>query len=341
VIFKYLSIKYVKFFLIFLVGVCLLFVLVDYIYNVDSLPNSSNLQILYLFYKFVYASFIMYPLALVFSFLLILNNLIKFNELVSFYSLGFKPKKLLFPFLAVAFSIFVFFSFLQSTKISYANQYAKAIQANMNLKNSNLFLKYQNFIVYFKSLNPIVKHAYDIRIFELKNDAIVKVIFAKRAVFRNDKWECKRATVLTLKKDKWEKSVKDVTILKNFKPKIISNLKMLNNISFYDAYITLKYFKDVDLNKILSIVFFKIFTPLSMILLIVLFFYLAPIHFRFSNLTLFMVKSLIFTILVWGIMLLIFKFSKQGILPFYVIVIPFVILLIMDLVIVRRKNDRL
>ena len=337
--FKYLFFKYLKNFFIVLISLSLLFVVMDYIYNFDSLPKSSNLQVMYIFYMFIYATFTIYPLAIIFSFLMSLNHHIKFNELVSFYSLGFKPKKILLPFLLSAVGIFLIFIFIQSTKISYANQYANAIKSNMNLTNKNLFLKFQDYIIYFKSLNPIVKHAYGVKIFEIDNSRVTKVITSKVAVFKDNVWECKNAEILTLKDNEWKSDVRDIKILKNFKPKIISNLKMLDNISFYDAYITVKYFKDIDLNKILSIVFFKIFTPLTLIAFMVYLFFTSPIHIRISNVVVFMIKSVTFSLLLWGSMLMIYKFTKQGILPFYVLSLPFVAMLLLDFIILRRDND--
>jgi lipopolysaccharide export system permease protein len=209
----------------------------------------------------------------------------------------------------------------------------------MNLTNKNLFLKFQDYIIYFRSLNPIVKHAYGVKIFEIKNSRIQKVISAKRAVFKDNIWECKNAYILILTQNEWKEETKDIKILKNFKPKIISNLKMLDNISFYDAYITIKYFKDIDLNKILSIVFFKIFTPLTLIAFMVYLFFVSPIHIRISNVVVFMIKSVTFSLLLWGAMLMLYKFTKQGILPYYVLSVPFLIMLILDIIILRRNND--
>ncbi len=317
----------------------MLFVLMDYIYNFESLPKASNLQVLYIFYMFIYAFFIIYHLGIVFGFLLTLSSMIKFNEIVSFYSLGFSPKKLIKPFLFLSILVFFFISFLQTTKISYANQYAAAIKSGNRLKNKNLFLKFENKIIYIKELNPILKKAYGMDVFEIENQNVKKVVFADEAVFKNNNWFVINGKVLYLKNKQWIKKEENLTILKNFKPKILSNLKMLNNISFYDAYITIKYFKDIDLNKILSIVFFKIFTPLSMIAFMVFLFLTSPIHIRISNVAFFMVKSVTFTLFLWGSELMLFKFAKQGILPYWVLSIPFILILIIDIVILRRSNE--
>jgi len=339
VYFWYILKKYVKNFLVVLFGLAFLFVIVDFSFNIQKLPSSSNLQVLYAFYIFIYSVFVIYPLAMIFAFLVTLNTMIKFNELVSFYSLGFYPSKLAKPIIFSAFFIFFVMSLAQSTKISYANQYAQAIKNNMNLKNNNLFLKYNNNIIYIKELEPILKKAKDVSVFELKNNSLYRIIHAKEAVFKDNKWITNEAEIYTITPKKWSREVKALEFLENFKPKILSNLKTLDNISFYDAYLAIKYFKDLDLNKILSIVFFKIFTPLSMILLIWLLFMIAPIHIRISNVPLFMIKSLTFSILVWGSELLLYKFTKQGVLPYWVLSIPFVILLIIDIYILRRRNE--
>jgi len=123
------------------------------------------------------------------------------------------------------------------------------------------------------------------------------------------------------------------------KPKIISNIQKLRDISFYDAFIVLKYFKNVDTNKIFSLIFFKIFTPLLMIVLMIDIFLKSPIHIRVSNLSLFMIESILFVVFMWGSELLIFKFAKQGVIPFYTLLAPLMIILVKILFDIRRENE--
>ncbi|MEO1924315.1 MAG: LptF/LptG family permease [Nautiliaceae bacterium] len=336
--FWYILKKYVKNFFTVLFALGVLFVIVDLSFNFSKLPYSSNLQVLYVSYQFLYALFILYPLAIIFSFLLTVSSMIKFNEFVSFYSLGFLPKKLLMPFFFFSL-FFTFFVFLiQSTKLAYINQYAAAIKSSEKLKDRDLFLKHNNKVVYIKELNPIFKIANDVRVFEINGD-LKKMIYAPKAYFVNNRWYAKNAEITYFFEKEWIKEYKDVYFLKNFKPKILSSLKSLNEISFYDAYLTIRYFRDIDESKILAIVFFKIFTPLSMIALMVIFFLTAPVHIRLSNITLFMIQSIILSILLWGGELLLFKFSKQGIIPYWSIAVPFVILFVLDIYFLRRKNE--
>jgi len=335
--FIYISKKFLKNFLIVFIAFVILYTLIDVMFNVSTLPESSNLFILYLFYIALYSMFLLYPLAIVFSFLLTLNSLIKFNEMVSFYSLGFPPKKILKPFLySGIFIVFIMF-LLQSGKLAYSREYAIAIKNANKLTTQNIFLKYNNKIIYIQKLNPILKSADNIKVFYLRGEKVVKIISAPKAFFKNGVWFSHKANITYLTNTRWIGVSKKLYFLKNFKPKILSNLQKLRNISFYDAYLTVKYFKNINLNKILSIVFFKIFTPLSILLLMIYIFLSAPIHIRLSNIVFFMIKSIAFSVLLWGIMLILYKFAKQGTLAFWSLILPFLFMIFIDLIMLRRK----
>jgi len=337
--FFYLLKKYIKYFLIVFFATSFLYTIVNMLFSISKLPTSSNLIVLYLFYVFIYASLLLYPLALIFAFLLTLNQMIKFNELVSFYALGFTPKKLFKVFFISTGLIIVLMLTFQSTKLVYTNEYAQAIKDAKKLNTKNLFLKYEDKIIYIENLNPVLKKANNINVIELKNKEIKKVIFAKEAVFKDNVWITNKADIIFMNSKKWIKQQSNLIFLKNFKPKILSNLQKLRDISLWDAYLTIKYFKNIDLNTILSIVFFKIFTPLSMLALMFYIFMISPIHVRISNITFFMLKSISLSVLVWGGMLILYKFAKQGVLPFWSLSFVFIILIIFDIYIIRRSNE--
>lgn len=320
--FIYILKKYFKNFLLILFSLSFFFVIIDYIANFSKLPDSSNLQVLYIYYIFLYSVDMFYPLALVFSFLLTIYYMIKFNELVSFYSLGFTIKKLLKPFISFAFLIFFIFVALESGKMAYVREYADSILKKTHFSSTNLFIKYNNNIIYIKKIRPVLKEALDIKVFVLKNRRVKKIIFAKKAVFKNDIWCADNAEITYITDKEIIKEYKDIQLLKNFKPKIVSNLKKINSISLYDALIAIGIFKDINVNTLLSMVFYKIFTPLCMIGMLIIFLIEAPIHQRISNVSIFLVKSVFLTILVWGIQLMIYKFAKQGVVLPYVLIIP-------------------
>jgi len=339
VYFWYVLRKYSVNFFIFFIGLVLLYDIVDIMFNLSKLPSSSNRLILYIFYTSLYASFLLYPLALIFAFLFTLSKMVKFNELVSFYSLGFEKRDILKPFVIFSFFVFLFFSFLQSTKLAYASSYALAIKNEKKISTKDIFLRYKNSVVYIRNLNPILQIAYDMRVFEIKNSKLKRVIFTKEAFFKDEKWHSNNAKILNLSFNRWKEERKKISFLKNFKPKIISNIQELRDISFYDALIVLKYFQNVDTNKIFSLVFFKLFTPLLMIVLMIDIFLNSPIHIRISNLSFFMIKSILFVVFMWGSELLIFKFAKQGVLPFYTLLLPLIVVLIKIYIDVRRSNE--
>ncbi|HIQ51420.1 MAG TPA: LptF/LptG family permease [Nautiliaceae bacterium] len=336
--FSFIVKKYVKNLLLILFSLSLFYIIIDAIGNFSKLPSAINLQVLYFYYNFLYSTDIFYPLSLVFAFLLTLLEMVKFNELISLYSVGFSIKKILKPFLIISFFVFFIFIIFGISKYAYSKEYAKAILNKQKYTTANLFLKYQNNIIYIEKINPLLQEAYNMEIFVIRNNNLVKAIFVKKAIFKDDKWFCKNAKIIYFYKDKIIKEQKDISFLKNFKPKILSNLKKLNSISFYDAFIAIKVFKDVNINNILAILFFKIFTPLSLIGLIVIFLIYVPIHPKVSNLSFFMIKSVFITILVWGIEILMYKFVKQGVMSPYSLILPTLLVYGYILYLIRRKN---
>jgi lipopolysaccharide export system permease protein len=230
------------------------------------------------------------------------------------------------PFLALALGIFAVFMVLDSGKFAYVREYADFILNNNKYTSTNLFIKYNDKIVYIKKIKPILKQADDIKVFYLKGRKVTKIVSAEEAVFKNDIWYAEKAKITYLNDKRIVSSVDNVYFLKDFKPKIISNLKNLNSISFYDAFIAIKLFKDINSYSLLSIVLYKVFTSLSLISLLIVLMFKTPVHQRVSNVSLFLVKSVFLTILIWGTELMIYKFAKQGVLSPYVLVIPFAVL---------------
>jgi len=327
VYFWYIFKKYLKNFLLILFSLSFFYVIIDLIANYSKLPDSSNLHVLYVYYVALNSIDVFYPLALVFAFLFTVYYMIKFNELVSFYSLGFTVKKLIKPFFFLALIVFTVFVILESGKFAYVREYADSILNKKQYADANLFVKYEDKIVYIKKLTPVFKRADGLKIFYLQNNKIVKILTSPKAVFKKNIWFVKDAEITYINDREIKTTSATVYVLKNFKPKIISNLKNLNSISLTDAYTAMKLFKDVNVNMLLSIVFFKIFTALSMVFLLIVLMFKTPVHQRISNISLFLVKSVLFTILVWGTDLMIYKFAKQGVLSPYVLAVPFVFIL--------------
>jgi lipopolysaccharide export system permease protein len=231
---------------------------------------------------------------------------------------------------------------LQTTRLTYANEYAQAIRDRMKLQNTNLFLKYKNKIVYIKVLNPFLEQAKNISIIYFSKGKVYKLLFSSKATYHDNKWFSSKIKIIFLKKNKWfEIEKRNVSFLNNFQPKIISNLEKLNNISisFYDAYLTIRYFKKINLNKIFSVIFFYIFTPLSMISVLIYLFLSSPIHIRISNYFLFLIKGVFFSVMVWSVSLILFKFARENVISYYFLVTPFLAMIILNFYVLRRKNE--
>ncbi|GAX87499.1 lipopolysaccharide export system permease protein [Lebetimonas natsushimae] len=337
--FVYLLKKYIKNFFIFLFSLSFLYLLIDIIANFSKLPNSSNLQILYSVYVLGYSFENFYPLALIFSFLYSIYYLIKYNYMVSFYSLGFSKRKILFPFLFLAFIVYLLFLVLDNTNYVYLNQKAKNIISSKKIKKENLFLKHKNNIVYIKELKPLLKKAIGLKIFVLNNMELKKIINIKEAIYQNNVWNGTDVTIITINNDKMNvKKLHNLSVLKNFEPLVLSNLKRLDSLSIKDALLAIKIFKDIKLNKIIAVLLYKILTPLSIILLLIYFMYISPIHQRISNISVFMIKSIFFVIFIWGINLLIYKFVKQGVLSPFVLFLPLLFIVILDFYVIKKEN---
>jgi lipopolysaccharide export system permease protein len=337
--FFYILKKFVKNFFLFLFSLSFLYLLVDLIANFLHLPSSSNLQILYGVYIFAASFENFYFLALVFSFLYTLYFLIKYNYLVSFYSFGFSKAKILKPFLLFSFFIYFIFLILNNTEYVYFKQKAKSIISNHKIKKENLFLKHNNKIVYIKELKPLLRKAIGLKIFVLDKMKVKKVIFIKEAVYKNDIWYGKNVIIESIKDNEINtKKLSSLKILKNFEPVVLSNLKKLDSLSIRDSFLAIEIFKDIKLNKILAILLYKILAPLSIILLLVYFMYISPMHQRISNISVFMIKSVFLTILVWGIDLLIYKFVKQGVFSPFMLFLPLIFILFLDIYIIKKES---
>ncbi len=233
IITKYLIKKYIKYFFIILISLELFFVGIDILQHYKSLPNSANLQLLYVMYNVFFTLTIALPLSLAFSWIVTLTFLIKNNALVSFYALGISQKDILIPILFITVLFTSILIALQSTPLAYSYEERNKILQNRYFVNeqNNIFLKYNEYFVYFKKLYPIEKKAIDIHIFKIKDNDIVQTIVGKKAFYQNNKWYVTDTKITTKPSNiNWENSKLQVSYekflytLEGFEPKIISNV---------------------------------------------------------------------------------------------------------------------
>jgi lipopolysaccharide export system permease protein len=286
----------------------------------------------------------------VFAWILTITTLIKNNDIVSFYSLGISKMSILKPILLISMLIiFISISF-QATPLAYAQEQKDKILKHQYFINekTNIFLKYNDYFVYFKKLYPLEKKATNIHIYKVKNNDIVEVIIANKAFYQNKKWYVIDAKIIKKPEQlNWETSKLTVTYekflytLENFEPKIINNVyKSITYYSILDAIraIVLLQDQDFNTNKIKAILYSQIFTPFFVIPLILLIFIYTGISNRFFNTGRFVSVAIFSTLLIWGIMFLLQKLSVGNvILAEFAILLPLFILFFTTFILVKKR----
>jgi lipopolysaccharide export system permease protein len=351
---KYLFFKYLKFFIIVMLSLEIFFVGISFLQNFKSLPQSANLQFLYLVYDSIYTLTIVVPLSLVFSWIVLIINLIKTNEFVAFYSLGLKKEQILKPILALSFLITFSVILIQSTPLAYAEQQKSKILKGEYFTNTkeNLFLKYNDYFIYFKKLYPLEQRAQGINIYRVKNGDLIEIIEAKAAYFKDDKWNAIDAKITSKPINlNWETSKLNVKYeqsiytLEGFKPKILDNVYTAKSMySISDAiqafFLIIK--QDLDTSIIRNTIYYNMLVPFFVLPTIVLIFIYSSISNRFFQVNKFTAIALSLVLTLWGILFFLNKLSSGGVLlPEISLLIPLVILYIVSYKLYLSKKDSL
>ncbi|MEA2049746.1 MAG: LptF/LptG family permease [Campylobacterota bacterium] len=347
---KYLLEKFLKYFFIILFSLEIFFVGIDFLQNLNSMPNSANLQLLYLFYNAFFTLTITLPLSLGFAWIVTITFLIKNNELVSFYSLGISHKSILIPIVSISILLTSILIGLQATPLAYSYEQKQKILKNQYFisEQSNIFLKYNEYFIYFEKLYPLEKKATNIHIFKTKNNDIVETIVGKKAYYQNNKWYV-LDTKITKKPETidWNKSKLEVTYekflftLEGFEPKIINNVYKANvQFSIIDAVYTILLLdnQDFNTNKIKAILYSQLFTPFFIIPIIILVFVFSTPSSRFFNTATFISTAIFFTLFVWGVMFLLQKLALGSIvLAEIAILLPLLFLFVITYYLYTKK----
>jgi len=314
-----------KYFFIILLSLELFFVGIDFLQYFSRLPHSANLQLLFIMYNIFFTLSITLPLSLVFAWIVTLTFLIKENALVSFYSLGVSRKEVMLPILLVSIFFTLVLIAIQSTPLAYAYEEKDKILHNRYFVNEqdNIFLKYNEYFVYFKKLYPIEKKAVDIHIFKTKDNDIIETIVGKKAFYQNNKWYV-IDTKITKKPEKidWNKSKLEVSYekflytLEGFEPSIINNVYSGKaQYSVLDAIraITLLDNQEFNTNKIKAILYSQVVMPFFILPLIVLIFIYTSASSRFFNTAFFISIAIFLTLCIWGVLFLLQKLALGSI----------------------------
>ena len=347
---KYILSKYLKFFIIVLISLEVFFVGIDYLQNSKKIPDSANLQLLYILYNSFFTLTLALPLSIVFAWIITLVVFIKNNEFVAFNALGASRNKLINPILFSALILILTLISLQTTPLAYSYEQKKKILDNeyFSSSKSDIFLKYDDYFVYFEKLLPLEKIAQEIHIFKIKGDELIETYIAKTANFKDNKWEMHDVKLIKKPEDidsnssKLEiKNLDKISILDGFKPKILNNV--YENKSEYSLFDAISAFvllnkQGVSTIKIRSIVYNQLFIPFFIFPLIFLVYAYSSINSRFFNLGKFVSLSVFGTLIIWGIFFMLFKLTSSGVvLPEVSILLPLIVLFIVSNYIYIKK----
>ncbi len=347
---SYILSKYLKNFIIVLLSLELFFIGIDFLQNFSKIPDSANLQLLYLAYNAFFTLTLTLPLALVFGWIITLIVFIKNNEFVSFLSLGSSPKLIYKPIAVFSFLILSFLVLLQATPLAYSyEQRGKIMDGNyfIDTKDS-LFLKYNEYFIYFGKLYAEEQRAENIHIFKLEGKDIVESIVAKKALFKNGTWQVfmakKTIKPMTINFDVSKIKIEyidNLEVLKGFKPKILDSVyEAKSTFSILDAAEALFLLNDQKINttSVRSSLYYQAFIPFFIIPVILIVFVASSINSRFFNVAKFSSITIFFTLIVWGVFFMLHKLSQGGIaIPEVALLLPLLIWFIVGYFIFKKR----
>ncbi|MBE0514644.1 LptF/LptG family permease [Sulfurimonas sp.] len=343
--FKYISLHYIKYFLIILSALVMFLVGFDYMGSAEKLDISANLLLIYFVYKIFFAIDMLLPLSLIFAMISTKIFLIRSNALVSFYSLGYSRVDILRPFVVVStVAILIFISLHSVSNFARADEMAKNIRKNAQYLSPtrDLFFTYKDKFVYFSKMLPLQESAEDIRVFSFSNNSLKEVLVAKKARYLNDAWHINAADIIT-KPDKIHfdslgirvTKEQNLRILQDFRPKMLDQVYE-GKVNFtikdaIDAYMLLsdqKINTDVVKSSLYKIFIYPFFVPS----LVVIIFFFVPISVRFLNVSLFSFAAIISSLIIWAVLFALIELSSHKTLSSEAgIILPVVILFLIAL----------
>lgn len=347
---KYLLQKFFKNFIIVLVSMELFFVGIDFLQKFDELPQSANLVILYLLYNSFFTLTLTLPLSIIFAWIITLIFFIKSNEMVAALSLGVRYRQVIRPIFFISTFLVSFLIIMQTTPLAYSYDMKEKIVKGeyFTSSKSDIFLKYNDYYVYFNKLYPLKKYAEDIHIYKVVNEDIQEAIIAKKAYFQNNRWYVLDARI-TKKPNTIDWNNSKITIskekflytLEGFKPKILDSVyETSGNFSILDAISALVLLEEQDVNtsKIRSSLYYQIASPLYFLPLIVLIFAYTSFNNRFFAVGKFTSITIASTLILWGVFFMLQKFASSGTLnPEITILFPLFLWYIISYALVKKR----
>lgn len=331
---KYTAFLYIKYFFIVFIALELFYVGIDTLTNIKNLPTSTNIFILHIALTFVIASSYLLPISLIFALIIMKFNMIRNNELISFYALGISKNRLIIAPFFICILITLIFIGLNFTDFAYANNYKKNLD-NFSKNSDSIFLKYNDNFIFINFINQTDKSAENIEIFEIKDGNLTKKINSLSGKFEENFWNLKDTetfkfdTNLTLGNQIFTKTYdKSQKNLQGFYPQVLEKVSdSSRTYSISDAIKTIKIFNKINTSPIKTSLYTMIFFPFFAPFMVLILYYFLPTTSRFGSLALKSFAFFTISLLLWGFLFILIKFSQNGILnPEISVIFPILLL---------------
>lgn len=321
---RYVGWVYLKTFLIVFGALELFYVGIDLLTNLKELPASANLQLFYSGLTALLAVNYVMPISLVLALIIAHVNMVRSNELVSFYALGISKNALIMPPFLIASAATLLYVGLNFTPFAYASEFQKSVAtgASFNKSANDGFLKFEGKFIYVKELKPLEKKASDVRIFDINGTDLASATFAKSANFEDNRWELREVSQTTLPKNLelgavglTTRNFDELDALSGFTPKSIASASDQSaNFSILDALDFIWTFKNEGalLANARSILYSLAAAPFFAPFLALILYYYLPVTGRFFNLAFASFVFVAVTLVVWGVLFVLGKFSQNS-----------------------------
>lgn len=353
VFFRFISAIYLKSFFIIFFALVGFFVGVDLLINFKDLPNSANLILLYVLFLACMAVSYVLPLSLVFALVLCLANMVRSNELVSFYALGLSKKQVIaYPFFWSLFFCVLFVG-LNFTPFAYAEDYQTSILRNAGIsgQSKDIFLKYDDKFIYIQRLESLDEKVESMKIFKIQNHTLKELFNVKSAAFKDNEWILESGESIKIPQNLElfgqglsVQELENESALKGFKPRIIESVANQSSYSIADALLSLFAFGKENVNttpirtQLYSLLFTPFFAPFLSLILFVFF----PSIGRFFNLAFLSFVLFLCALSFWGLLYLAAKLTQNGLFsPELGIITPIITLIFVSLLLFYRKTRRI
>jgi len=351
----YVGKHYLRFFVILFGALILFFVGFDYMQNVKDLSSSANIHLLYLVFKIFHAMDILMPITLIFAFIATSLYLIRSNALVALYALGYSKNSILRVYILLVSLLTVIYILLHTTPFAYSDERAYSIKKYGNLKNSTqqLFFKYDSgkrrYYIYMGYLSLLEQKAYDLRLFEVRNDKLNILLEADEASYSDNHWKIEKASLIetpnSLNDNLAHISLEEkehIIILEGFRPSILDKVYE-SQISFtiLDALYAFKLLSSqgVSTEKIKSALSAMTVYPFFALFTIIFIFRYVPLSNRQANMSFFTFVSILGSLLLWGMLFSFLKLTLSGTISSMIgIILPIIVLGVISILSIRSNK---